>query len=251
MSFCAVSTFNADGLALYGDRMMETFCRSWPREVALRVYSEGWERDGRRCGIPDRLIIEDLAESSPWLPEFKERHSGRKFRNYRFDAVRFSHKVAALCAADGVTVADYLIWVDGDVVTHSPISLDDLAELAPKGDEWIAWLDRVRVYPECGFYIINRRHPRHCGMMAKFEGMYSEDRLFSLSEWHDSFVLWEVVKRAGVGAKSLSGAGDRTNHPLVNGPLSRWFDHAKGDRKKVGRTPKHERKIKDGAAYWQ
>jgi hypothetical protein len=81
--------------------------------------------------------------------------------------------------------------------------------------------------------------------------MYAEDGLFSLAEWHDSFVLWEVVKRAGVAAKSLSGAGARTNHPLVNGPLGAWFDHLKGRRKKRGKSDRFDLKVRRAEAYWQ
>lgn len=245
MKFAAVSTFNADGLHLYGRRMMDTFDRFWPEEVGLTAFNEGWsERTGRERLLP-------LHATSSWLFAFKARHLGKPVRDYRMDAVRFSHKVAALCAADEKTDADVLIWVDGDVVTHSPVTMADLEALAPTGDHWIAWLDRERVYPECGFYMLNRRHERHKEMMEAFEAMYIEDRLFSLPEWHDSFVLDHVVKEARVGTKSLSGSARNSGHPLVNGPLSRWLDHAKGDRKKIGRTPKGERRIRDDVAYWR
>lgn len=239
MNFLAVTTFNAEGLELYGRRMMETFSRFWPTEVELRVYSEGWGG-----GV-------DLISASPWLKDFKERHKGRAYRDFRWDAVCFSHKVAAVCAADSSADADVLIWIDGDVTTHGFIQETDLTALAPVGNEWIAWLNRAKMYPECGFYMLNRRHPRHTEMMKSFETMYSEDRLFGLPEFHDSFVLEQVVKQAGVETKSLSGSGVNTSHPLVNGPLSRWLDHAKGPRKIAGRTPRAERKIKDGIAYWQ
>lgn len=242
MKFTAVSTFNAEGLHLYGRRMMQTFSHHWPEAVELLVFNEGWsERIGQVRLVPT---------FAPWLADFKERHRNRHFRDYRWDAVRFSHKVAALCAADARTDADVLIWVDGDVVTHSPITLADLEHLAP-AKEWIAWLDRDKLYPECGFYLINRRHPRHAEMMAAFEAMYAEDKLFDLPEWHDSFVLEHVVKQARIGTKSLSGLGRRTGHPLVNGPLSAWLDHAKGNRKKLGRTPAGERKIRDAVPYWR
>lgn len=238
MKFLAVSTFNREGLDLYGRRMMASFARHWPETVELRVYSEGW--DG---GV-------DLMAASPWLADFKARHAARTFRDYRWDAVRFAHKAAAVCHAASDGGADVLIWLDGDIVTHSPIGIADLDRMAPR-DEWIAWLDRSGIYPECGFYMLNLRHRRHKQMLAAFEAMYARDGLFELAEYHDSHVLQHVVRSAGIQARSLSGQGFETSHPLVNGPLGAWFDHAKGRRKAAGRTDKRELRVRRQEAYWQ
>lgn len=239
MKFLAVSTFNTHGLDLYGRRMMESFRRHWPESVELRVYSEGWHG-----GI-------DLPTASGWLAAFKARHAHRRFRDFRWDAVRFAHKVAALCHAAQNTDADVLIWLDGDIYTHSDVTVADLERLAPAGNEWIAWLDRASMYPECGFYMLNCRHPRHVEMIERFEAMYSEDDLFALAEFHDSYVLQEVVKAAGVGTKSLSGSGRATSHPLVNGPVGAFCDHLKGHRKVEGRSRAGDLRTARKEAYWQ
>lgn len=237
MKFLAISTFNAAGLDLYGRRMMESFRRNWPADVDLRVYSEGWSG-----GV-------DLISASPWLAAFKSANKHRTFRDFRWDAVRFAHKVAAVCHAAREDV-DCLIWLDGDTLTHSPITMEDIEALAPKDGEWIAWLERAKVYPECGFYMLNCRHPQHEEMIGTFERMYVAGELYLLPEYHDSFVLEYVVKTAGVGRKSLSGDGYHTSHPLINGPLGKWLDHMKGNRKVTGRTPKAERRVNDGVPYW-
>lgn len=243
MRFHAVSTFNRGGLDLYGKRMVETFAWFWPADVDLTIYSEGWS------GPLDPAEVVDLAGASPWLASFKQRNSHRRFKDYRWDAVRFSHKVAAVCHAALINDADILIWIDGDVITHSTVTMSDLAGLAPK-EEWIAWLDRETVYPECGFYMLNMRHPRHREMIGRLSAMYEDDLLYRLDEWHDSYVLQRVVEQAEVGRKSLSGAGWQTSHPMVNGPLGKWFDHAKGRRKHAGRTPKSELRVRRKEAYW-
>lgn len=231
----AVSTFNAEGLALYGRRMMESFRQNWP--IPLRVYSEGWEGDV------------DLLAASPWLADFKARHAGRAFRDFRWDAVRFAHKVAAVCHAAREDI-DYLIWVDGDTFTHSPVTMADLRKMLPEGGQWIAWLDRTMAYPECGFFVLNCKHPQHERLIGTFEAMYAEDRLFSLPEFHDSYVLEQVVKASGVATMSLSGAARKTSHPAINGPLGAFIDHMKGQRKTSGRTPARERVMPGGGAYW-
>ena len=243
MKFAAITTFNREGLELYGRKMVSSFRKYTPREVRFRVYTEGWSLG---AGFEER----DLLTSSPWLDAFRTRHAGRTVPDLRWDAVRFSHKVAALCHAARDIEADCLIWIDGDVVLHAPILLDDLADLAPKGDEWIAWLDRDRNYPECGFYMLNTRHGRHRETIASFESMYLNDRLFDLEQFHDSWVLWKLVEALGLEAKSLSGEGRATAHPFVNGPLGAWFDHLKGPRKSEGRSRQSDLKRARAEAYW-
>jgi hypothetical protein len=245
LTFRAISTFNAEGLELYGRRMMRTFTQFWPSEVELTVYSEGWG-EGH-----SPQTVRDLEAVSPWLKAFKARHSERRPRDYRMDAVRFSHKVAAVCHAAKEDAQDVLIWLDGDIVTHSKVTEVDLEGLAPKGEEWIAWLDRERVYPECGLFMLNCRHARLAEIIARLEGLYTDDTLFRLNEWHDSEAMRHIVASSGVKAKSLSGAGFKTSHPLANGPLGKFFDHAKGNRKAIGRTPKGELRVRRSEAYWQ
>lgn len=237
LKFLAISTFNLSGLKLYGERMIKTFQQNWPNDVQLRIYSENWEGDI------------DLLSVSPWLARFKDRNKGRQFKDYRWDAIRFSHKVAAVCHAAREDI-DILIWLDGDIITHSPIKVEDLVALAPSGEEWISWLDREKVYPECGFYMLNCRHPRHKAMIDSFQAQYDDDLLFALAEWHDCYVLAHIVKSTGIKTKSLSGAGAQTNHPLINGPLGAWLDHAKGKRKTLGRSSKGELKVKRSEPHW-
>jgi hypothetical protein len=251
LRFQAVTTFNRAGLDLYGRRMMESYVLGWPPEVPLVAYYEGWRGPDH---APPRVEVRDLLASSPWLAEFKRRHADRISNpagGYRHDAVRFSHKVAALCHAASVVDADYLIWLDGDIVTHAPISLADLASLAPGRNEWIAWLRRRRMYPECGFYILNLKHPAHAATLDRFERMYREDGLFSLAEWHDSYVLQQVVAAAGVGQKSLSGRFENVGHPLVNGPLGAWLDHLKGARKQTGKSGAADMHTLREEPYWK
>lgn len=245
MKFHAVSTFNRAGLDLYGRRMVETFREHWPAEVGLTVYSEGWD------DLPGSEVI-DLHDASPWLAEFKARNANRpEPKDFRWDAVRFAHKVAAVCHAAKESDTDCLIWLDGDVVTHADVTTDDLTGLAPAFDEWISWLDRVGNYPECGFYMLNCDHPDHDGMIWEFESLYISDRLFDLEQWHDSFVLQKVVEWGEIETHSLSGDASGTSHPLVNGPLGAWFDHLKGHRKHEGRSRRTDLQRGRAEAYWQ
>ncbi len=247
MKIVAATTFNANGYALYGKRMIETFAKHWCCDVKLKVYAEGWKPEV----LDPKIEYYDLYSSSDWLDRFKRRNVRRNRPDgFRHDAVRFSHKVAALFAAYETEAVDFLIWLDGDIVTHSKFDSDSLESILPYRHP-ITWLDRRAMYPECGFYILNCRSTECIRLMRLFKDMYEKDMLFALPEWHDSYVLEYCVKRLHLVAQSLSGNGYNSHHPLVNSPLAHWFDHLKGSKRKlVGRSHKTDLIADRTEQYW-
>jgi hypothetical protein len=176
---------------------------------------------------------------SSWLPDFTARNQHRPVPSYRFNAIKFAHKVAAITAANEISSSRYLLWLDADVRVHQPIMEADVVSWLPAHDEWLSWLPRVGSlsYPETGFVLFNRAHPRSFALMLDWAQLYISDDLFDLAEWHDAFALESLVKRSGVKSLSLSGEGIDTAHPMINGPLGHWFDHLKGPkRKRVGKS---------------
>lgn len=212
LTFDAVTTYAERHWESHARRCVETFATHWI-DVRLRAYTD-----------------EQLESASDWLPEFKQRHRGRDTGNYRFDAVRFAHKVAAIETAYRAGIADVLVWIDADCVTHAPVTAEWLVTLLGSGD--FGYLRRAKKYPECGFMLL-RRCSAVDEMLRRLTSLYRTDRLFDLDEWHDSYAIEEV--RRGMGSLlrcvSLSGEFEHTGHPLVNGPLGARLDHCKGKRK--------------------
>lgn len=242
----AVTTCHAEGWQQYGRRMAESWRQHW--SVPLRVYGEGFTDGGT-----GHMAV-DLNTAAPWLAKFKAlhpyKHPGRPY-NYRMDAARFAHKVAAVMAAAESPEIDFLIWVDADTVTHQDVPPGFVESLLPKADEYIAWLDRKNKYPECGFFILNCRHTKHGMFLRALRKAYVGGELFNLEEWHDSYVIEQIVKRLGLPTKSLSGkAGFNTSHPFVNGPLGAYMDHLKGSRKAAGKSLERDLKVERTEPYW-
>ena len=218
-----------------------------------------WDSHARRCvetfrefwdAIPLSAYTDDMLEAkSDWLGEFKRRHADRPVPNYRFDAVRFAHKVAAIDIAYRQGTADVLAWIDADCVTHAPVDAAWLAGLL--GDADFGYLRRARKYPECGFMLM-RRGPAMDRMLGLMVELYRTDALFGLQEWHDSWAIEQV--RQGMGdalrCASLSGDFEHTGHPFVNGPLGARMDHCKGKRK-GGRSTAADLKIQRPEGYWR
>jgi hypothetical protein len=254
VTYLAITTCNGEQWAKYGRTMAKTFARYWPAEIPLRVYREKFEPD-------THWLIEfaDLDEAAPWLAPWKaacgsqERGITPQGYRYRWDAVRFAHKVAAIgAAADTWTGEGVLIWMDADIVTHARVETRWLTALFPPTAD-LAWLDRDRRYPECGFMMF--RLPEARQVIADIVQMYRDGRIFDLEQWHDSYVIETVVKAAEalgqIAVASLSGAARERHHPFCAGPLGAAMDHLKGKRKEIGRSLREDLMGPRPEPYWK
>lgn len=226
LTFDAVTTFAPQHWESHAGRCVETFLEYW--DIPLRVY-----RDDDLTG---------------WLPAFKERHSHLPTSNYRMDAVRFAHKIAAIEKAFYEPGGDCLIWIDADCLTHAPVQREWLEILI--GDADFGYLRRERKYPECGFMMI-RRNPQGAALVNGVVDLYVADTLFGLKEWHDSFAIEHVRSSLSIRCVSLSGDAEASGHPLVNGPLGSRLDHLKGARKTAGHSRPSDLIRPRPEAWWQ
>jgi hypothetical protein len=264
--FSVVTTFNAVGYKKYGKRMIETFLKTWPAEVELLVYAED-------CVVTEsapNLHVLDLHKDSPELVVFKTKwrndpnangdvsgdpvRSNRKdaVKGFKWNAVRFAHKVYAIFAAANAAT-DWLLWMDADTVCHSPITIAQLNKLCPPAVD-ICFLGRKGKYTECGLYAMNLRSPATLKFLKEFQRVYddAENGIFTMAEWHDSFVF-DVVRKSMTleqhdwSSHLISGEG----HPLINSEWGAYLDHLKGDRKSLGRSKSSDLKIKRTEEYWK
>lgn len=253
MTYRVITTCNALGWQQYGRRMASTFLQFWPKNIGLTVYAEGFNPD------ISGISVERLPS---WLFQLKRRHFGKddphgktvRGYNYRRDFVKFAHKVAAIVDAGEKTKDGILIWADADIVTHEEVTKDWLDGLFP-GDGYMAWLDRKRKYPECGFMMFRCDHPSHRIFMEELRDMYDRDRALALRETHDSFVVEHLVNglvQRGVieAPHSLSGDAREFDHPMVAGQIGSRLDHLKGGRKAHRRSYPTDTKGRRKEAYW-
>lgn len=251
------TTCNSEQWEAYGRAMARTFQRHWPSSVPLWLYAEGFDPFGDV--VVERAM--NLEEVSPWLRDFKQRYAEPRCHgrangqyDYRRDAVRFSHKVAAITAAAAEADCDVLIWLDADTVTHAPVTEKWLRGLFPK-HATVAWLDRIGVYPECGFLMF--RLPKARPLLKALEETYTSGAIFKMRETHDSFVIQQVFepaqRRGEIMIHSLSGSRGIVNrgHPWVASPLAACLDHLKGARKEIGHTPEREIPWHRTEPYWE
>ncbi len=245
---------NAAGWEETGRRMAISFLDRWPDcAKPLHIYAEDFD---------PKLLGARLHRLPAWLSEFKRINDrnpvAKGIRNgvydYRFDAIKFSHKVAAVTDF-GLTLNDgVMIWLDADTYTHADVTEDWLAKLFPK-PAYLAWLDRFNSHPECGFVMYRAGHPYHRNFMESYRNLYTSGELFKLDETNDCTALRHVVIAKMLNNKipaPVSLSGDRNwHHPFVNGPLGERLDHLKGPRKHEGRSRKRDSRQPRTEEYWR
>jgi hypothetical protein len=266
MKYTVVTTFNAEGLKQYGQRMINTFEQYWPEEVDLVACAENCQPVVGRLNTK----VYDLLRLSNPLNTFIERHRNNPRahgldgppdvfnpkKSFRWNAVRFAYKIYAISLVANYTSGGWLIWLDADTHTHSNISIADLNNLCPS-TATISYLGRGENYhSECGWVGYNLDHPETRNFIAELTGMYNQDRIFELPEWHDSYV-WDVVRRRYQASNEFYNLSNtlqkpgRAGHPFINSELGRFMDHLKGDRKKEGRSHRKDLINPRPESYWQ
>ena len=160
--------------------------------------------------------------------------------------MRFSFKIFSLLAARAHFGQDRAFaWLDADMRCLKGFTAADLDVFMPHGDEIMSYLGRSHYpqpepYSECGFLGFNPAHDQTSPYLERMESLYLTGEIFSISQWHDSW-LWDHVRKEfeseGHGFKNLSGEMMKEDHPFINCGLGAFFDHLKGpQRKKAGRS---------------
>lgn len=265
MKYTVVTTFNDQGYKLYGQRMIQSWLATWPKEVELVVYAQD-------CTVNEtatNLTVRDLNQVSE-LIKFKNQwkdvpkangnvandpvRSRRKDagKGFKWDAVRFAHKVYSVFDCARQSDCDILIWMDADTVCHSDITLQQLDELCPAKYD-LCFLGRRGKYTECGLYAMNLRSNKLRMFLSEFQRCYdsAESGIFTLDEWHDSFVFDHVRKLVKCqeldwSSHLITGEG----HPLINSAWGAFLDHLKGSRKMLGRSKLSDIKVRRTESYW-
>jgi len=277
MTITVVTTFHQSGLELYGQRFLNSFAENVDKKIKLLVYAEN-------CSpvYPDldQITILDAVQVLPKLNEFKdkwkdvpkangqcpfpERRPRDWQKEFKWNAVRFANKTYAVFDAFHKRADTWIVWMDADSYIHSPWSYDQFKLLLPD-NKYITYVGRGKgsqTWPECGFYGMNLNHPVCHSFLEDFEKMYedAENGLFTLDEWHDSYIFGVLLDKYKEFKDSVVDYSDNIynktaktgggGHPLINSVLGTWMDHMKGDRKSTGKSLSKDLITDRTEKYW-
>jgi hypothetical protein len=269
MKYTVVTTFHQAGLELYGQKMIDTFEKFWPDSVNLVVYAENCSPVTRKSNVQ----VVNLLEASKPCKRFVKRHrdnpeahggpgvhNQHKYnakKQFKWDAVRFCYKVFSIQHACANINSEWLIWLDADTKTHSYVPEHWLSTVCPDNKDF-SYLGRTeRYHSECGWVGYHIANPIVKQFIADFSGMYEQDTIFDLQEWHDSFV-WDHVRRQyqekGAEFFNINPEPDTkglAGHPFINSDLGKYMDHMKGERKIRGQSEAREVRLHADHPYWR
>lgn len=245
----AVTSFSQDGYEKYGRRMIDSFLANTNEDFGLFVFTDNDLVDVTNHS--KRVSYYSLAKAMPSQLEFERRHLSPVCHgifhdkyDYRYDAVRFSHKPAAIAAALEVVTnspdlnPEVLMWLDGDTVFKKPLSLSFIES---KFKDWahVGHFPREQNHTEAGILLFRISEENVRVFIRFFWQAYVVDNVFLLPAWTDCHVL--DVMLAGAhrdGFLRSVNLGDdvsfKTQHPIVNSDWFPYVDHLKGDRKDAG-----------------
>lgn len=267
MKYAVVTTFHKPGYELYGRRMIQTFVQNWPADVTLYVYHQDVipTESAPNVVLRDLNSVKELTtfkqtwkddpKATGWTNDSTRQHDDKsKKQGFKWDAIRFSHKVYAIFDCVRNTDADVLFWMDADMVCHSPISFDFISRMSPATID-IGYLGRKNKYTECGLYSLNLKSEETQKFLKEFQRVYdeAENGIFTMREWHDSFVFDEVRSRFPniKGYNWSDGLVTGEGHPIINCEWGAYLDHLKGNRKQIGRSKEKDLKVLRSETYWR
>jgi hypothetical protein len=260
MSYTIVTSFSKEGYNKYAQEMLKTFKKYWDKDIQLEAWYHDFELP-KSAPKAKNITYKNLNDDKDML-NYRERMSkysssqtGNKPYDWKRDCIKWCHKVYALTssARNHYSDTDWLIWLDADTVTHSPITSDFLNKVC-SGDKDIVHLGRNDIdYSETSFIGINLRSMMGKEFLEDFRGCYDAGETIAYREWHDGFIfdrLLIVHKAHGLIADNLT--------PNVKGidafgqsVLNKVMYHNKGMKKDGDALPPRYKFVGDMVDYYK
>ena len=240
-----VTSFSGKHFDVYAKKMLESVVEHWADDLKLIVYydtvTEEQKKEFPQSPIIEYRDLDQVEDRTKFLEKMKGydgTSNGQMPYNFRMDALRFCHKVYALTdyfleVSENEVRGGWLIWMDADVLTTSPLSEEILFEAFPKDAELIH-LGRTDIdFSETGFIGFNLDTMHSHYFLADIRGCYDIGEVLAYREWTDAFIMTRFIKiyaAHGMKVHNLSeGATGLAVFPQSN--LAKFMVHYKGNLK--------------------
>lgn len=224
MTIC-VTTFSKDGYDLYGSRMIESWIKFWPANHTLLVYTENFnikESDPRVQVLNINECCKDLQEFKNKSYDIINSATDKREISRVQKTIKWSHKVFVISHALKNYNDQFLIFLDGDTYTTSPIE-DNLAYKLV-GNHLIAVhfenLAKLGLHFETGLLVFNNAHKQMKEFKNLYTSGYKDLKIYNLKKTWDTFWLIHLYQKYNLDIKDLSeGRNGVFNNPLISSKL--------------------------------
>jgi precorrin-6B methylase 2 len=240
-----VTSFSGKHYDIYAKKMLDSVVEHWADDLKLIVYydtvTEEQKKDFPKSPIIEYRDLDKVEDRAIFLDKMKGydgTSNGQMPYDFRMDALRFCHKVYALTdyfleISENEAKGGWLIWMDADVLTTSPLSEEILFQAFPKDSELIH-LGRTDIdFSETGFIGFNLDTMHSHYFLADIRGCYDIGEVLAYREWTDAFIMTRFIKiyaAHGMKVHNLSeGASGLAVFPQSK--LADFMIHYKGNLK--------------------
>lgn len=242
-SYSVIMTFPTKYWDVYGKHSVPSFDKFWPKDIHAYVYLEGDQNIPYESS--ERVHILNFDDYITGSKDFAEKYKNKDIFDDKVggdiskrQAVKFSKKVYAQLQELRNPRSQYVIYLDADLMTLRDVPLELLNNLTT-GEHYVSFPDRRKrnKFTETGMMIWDTQHQYHAEWCQLYDDMYREGKIFKCQEWHDCYAFDTAtfdLEAKGLIKTADLGYGVNSRHPLVAGPLGKYFDHMKGGRKFTG-----------------
>lgn len=240
MRFWFVTTFANKAWNEYAQEGLTSLARYLPAEFKICV---GLDDDALSKNVKNIMgasrNIEVLAGRDADHREFISHHAAKDVAgDYRLQAARFCHKIFFLkrffdkaLSAPPEQKPDYVVWWDADAQLTRPVTENEMVAVMPSLQEACSYLGRKDWdHSECGFMGFNTAHNGAADILNFMITYYTQGLVFSLPQWHDSYLF--DVARKDVPCKNIS-EGVAGNNVWAGTALGQFSAHWKGPQAKA------------------
>lgn len=239
MNIEVITSFNQKYYDLIGSHALESFLRFWPPELKITCYVE-------EMTIPDQnrvirfnrqRIVEIGFDQLP--PDYWHLQNSEVK-----DRVKtFGKKAWSFIHAMHQTTADWLLWLDADVLTTKPITHQLLAQILPSsalatymGVTYTETKDGIVgnwLVPETGVFAVNCQHAEFEHLRNQYQQRYVNMDSTGLRRFYDNDVFGAVVRSVSAEYNDLCKHIDKPyKTPLRHTVLGDYLHHYKAKHSK-------------------
>ena len=232
MNLRVITSYNQRYYDIIGKDSTESWLRHWPKELKLTVFVEEFS-----LPLNDRIIQIPFTDFDNTYNRIQDAKIGGQARKFSKKAWSFIH------AMDNIE-ADWIVWLDSDVITVQDIPLDFLHALLP--DDVLSTHMGVTYdtnkdgtsgrwfVPETGFFAINKTHPEFEKFRIEYKRRYSELDDSDLRRFYDNDVYGYAFENTGaIGNDLCKGFTKDYKTPMRHTVLGPYIHHYKAKHSKA------------------
>ena len=184
-----ITSFNQLYYDLIGRDSVDSFLEHWPKDLSLTCYVEGFQMPANA-----RITQIDFSQLDPDYAQYQlDPGLNQSMKKFAKKAYSFMHAMHH-------SPAEWILWLDADVITVQPLPIQLLQRVMQSGD--LAMYMGVTYYtdksgtiagnwlvPETGVFAVNTQHEDFAAFRAEYCRRYHERDQNDLRRYYDNDVF--------------------------------------------------------------